>query len=125
MRETMAVIKALADESRARIVLFLGGGELCVCQIVEMLGLAPSTVSKHLDVLYQAGLVDARKDGRWVYYRLSERSEPGKKPSGGADGAVAWLAEALTDAPTVREDRKRLKLVLKTDKETLCCRYRG
>jgi DNA-binding transcriptional ArsR family regulator len=122
MRETMAVIKALADESRARIVLFLGGGELCVCQIVEMLGLAPSTVSKHLDVLYQAGLVDARKDGRWVYYRLSE---PGGKPSAGASGAVAWLAAALVADPTVREDRKRLKQVLKMDKEKLCCRYRG
>jgi len=117
MRETMAVIKALADENRARIVLFLGTGELCVCQIVEMLGLAPSTVSKHLDVLYQAGLVDTRKDGRWVYYHLSKKPE--------AAGAVAWLAKTLAEDQTVKEDRKRLKLVLKADKEVLCCRYRG
>ena len=71
MREFMAAAKALADENRVRVLLFLRGGkELCLCQIVEMLGLAPSTVSKHMAVLYQAGLVESRKEGRWIYYRL-------------------------------------------------------
>ena len=51
MKEVLAITKALADENRLRVVLFLRGGEMCVCQIVEMLGLAPSTVSKHLDIL--------------------------------------------------------------------------
>ena len=71
MREFMAAAKALADENRVRVLLFLRDGkELCLCQIVEMLGLAPSTVSKHMAVLYQAGLVESRKEGRWIYYRL-------------------------------------------------------
>jgi ArsR family transcriptional regulator, arsenate/arsenite/antimonite-responsive transcriptional repressor len=73
MKEFMAVAKALADENRTRVLMFLRDGELCVCRIVEMLALAPSTVSKHLNVLYQAGLVESRKEGRWIYYRLPER----------------------------------------------------
>ena len=51
MRDLMAVIKALADENRVRILMTLGPKELCVCQIVELLGLAPSTVSKHMAIL--------------------------------------------------------------------------
>ena len=69
MRDLMAVIKALADENRVRVLLALGAGELCVCQIVELLGLAPSTVSKHLSILKQARLVESRKEGRWMFYR--------------------------------------------------------
>jgi DNA-binding transcriptional ArsR family regulator len=118
MREIMAITKALADENRSRIVLFLRGRELCVCQVVEMLGLAPSTVSKHLDILYQAGLIESRKDGRWVYYRL------GEKPSKAAKDAIGWLAAALAGDEQVVGDAKRLAAVLKMDKETLCCRYK-
>ena len=47
------------------------GGELCACQITELFGLAPSTMSKHLSILYQAGLVDSRKEGRWIYFRVA------------------------------------------------------
>ncbi len=57
MRELMAVMKALADENRVRILMAVLGRELCVCQIVELLGLAQSTVSKHMSILHQARLV--------------------------------------------------------------------
>lgn len=60
MRDLMAVLKALADENRVRVLLAVQGRELCVCQIVELLGRAPSTVSKHLSILHQARLVDAQ-----------------------------------------------------------------
>jgi DNA-binding transcriptional ArsR family regulator len=120
MRDFMAVTKALSDENRARIIMFLGGGELCVCQIVEMLGLAPSTVSKHLDVLYQAGLVDARKDGRWVYYRL-----PGRTATPVVREAIHWLARSLEKNQQMQKDTARLKVVLKMSKEKLCCRYKS
>jgi len=63
----MNLTKALADESRVRAVLALRQGELCVCQITELFGFAPSTVSKHLSILFQANLVESRKDGRWIY----------------------------------------------------------
>lgn len=55
MRDLMSVTKALADQTRVRMLLALRQGELCVCQITELFGLAPSTISKHLSLLYQAG----------------------------------------------------------------------
>ncbi len=70
MREFMNLTKALADANRVRMVLALRERELCACQITELFDLAPSTMSKHLSILYQAGLVDSRKNGRWVYYSL-------------------------------------------------------
>ena len=78
MREFMNITKALADENRVRTLLALRKGELCVCQITELFGLAVSTVSKHLSILYQAGLVESRKDGRWIYYRCRERMRPSR-----------------------------------------------
>lgn len=72
--ETIA--KALADASRLRILKLLEDGEVCVCHVTEVLGLAPATVSKHLSLLKAAGLVRARKDGRWVHYRLHEAPSP-------------------------------------------------
>ena len=76
MREFMAVTKALADPNRVRILLALRRGELCVCQITELFGLAPSTVSKHLSILHHAGMIQSRKSERWVYYRLPDRTAP-------------------------------------------------
>ena len=77
MRELLAVMKALADPSRLRIVAALRGREFCLCQIVELVGLATSTVSRHMSILEQARLVDARKDGRWTYFRLAgEQGRP-------------------------------------------------
>ena len=76
MREFMNITKALADETRVRMLMALRGGELCVCQITELFGLAPSTVSKHLSILFQAGLVESRKADRWVYYRLPGKNAP-------------------------------------------------
>ena len=64
MRDFIAVARALADEGRVRILLALRGRELCVCEITELLRLAPSTVSKHMSILKQADLVAGRKDGR-------------------------------------------------------------
>lgn len=76
MRELLAVTKALSDPNRVRALMALQAGELCVCQVIELLGLAPSTVSKHMAVLCQARLVETRKEGRWVFYRLGEHPDP-------------------------------------------------
>jgi DNA-binding transcriptional ArsR family regulator len=117
MREFMNITKALADDKRARALLALRGGELCVCQITELFGLAPSTVSRHLSILYQAGLVESRKKGRWIYYQL-----PGKNAPLLARAAVEWVEKALTDTPQVLEDSQRLKKILKQDPVELCKR---
>ena len=118
MREFMNIAKALADENRTRILMFLQNGELCVCQAIEMLGLAPSTVSKHLTVLYQAGLVESRKEGRWIYYRLPEA------PGACVQEALQWVRQSLRDDPRIHEDATRLVRVLKASREELCCRYK-
>lgn len=70
---SIQTIKALSDLNRLRVMWLLDKfDELCVCQITEVLGLATPTVSKHMSILYSAGLVKSRKESRWVYYRLGE-----------------------------------------------------
>ena len=115
MRDLMAVIKALADENRVRILMSLGPKELCVCQIVELLGLAPSTVSKHIAILKQARLVDSRKEGRWMFYRIAEEDSTVE-----AKEMTALVARLLADDPQSRDDAKRMKQILKTDRDELC-----
>ena len=117
MREFMALTKALADENRIRVLLALRQGELCVCQITELFGLAASTVSKHLSILYQAGLLDSRKDGRWIYYSL-----PGKGSAPFVREAVQWVIRTLAEDPRTAEDGTRLKKILALDPAELCKR---
>jgi DNA-binding transcriptional ArsR family regulator len=117
MRDFMNITKALADETRVRMLLALRGGELCVCQITELFGLAPSTVSKHLSLLHQAGLVASRKEERWVYYRLA-----GPKTPAMARQAVAWAARHAGKAERIEADAKQLKKILKRDPAELCKR---
>ena len=117
MRNFMAVVKALADENRVRALLALRRRELCVCQITELLALAPSTVSKHMSILKQARLVDSRKNGRWIYYRLADDDVPIE-----ASEAQAWVRKALSRDPQTRRDDGRLKQILKLEPEVLCRR---
>ena len=117
MRATLRVTKALSDLQRVRILMMLGPGELCVCQITELFGLAVSTVSKHLSILYQAGLVESRKNGRWIYYRL-----PGKEAAAAAREAIDWVQKSLGGTPQAVEDNKKLKQILKVDPTTICQR---
>lgn len=70
MKEMAERLRALADENRLQIIRLLARGELCVCEIMEYLGMSQPTASHHLKILKQAGLVTDRKDGRWIYYRL-------------------------------------------------------
>lgn len=113
----MAITRALSDPNRVRMLLALRHGELCVCQITELFGLAPSTVSKHLSILAQAGLVGSRKDGRWIYYRL-----PDKDASVAVREAVDWVKKSLGRAPVAREDARKLKQILTQDPTQLCKR---
>lgn len=117
MREFMNITKALADESRIRLLFALREGELCACQLVEFLALAGSTVSKHLSLLYQSGLVGMRKEGRWVYYSL-----PGSDAPPAVQSALKWVFQSAGDQPRIREDARNLKRILKLDPVDLCRR---
>jgi len=120
MRELLTIAKALSSDTRVRALMLLRNGELCLCQIIDVLGLAPSTVSKHLSVLSDAGLVDWRKEGRWRYYRLA-----GGEASPEVAAARAWtLLETLADDPQVLADAATLGTVLEKDLVELCACYR-
>jgi len=70
------VFKALADQTRLRILALLAGGEVCVCDIHETLGIPQPKTSRHLAYLRRAGLVADRRDGLWVHYRLADPGDP-------------------------------------------------
>lgn len=115
MRAFLNLTRALADPTRLRVLLALRGHELCACQITELFGLAQSTMSKHFYLLKQAGLVDCRKDGRWVYYAL-----PGQPASPAIREALDWVHRSLAGDPRIAEDQKNLKKVIKCDPAGLC-----
>ena len=114
MRSTLRITKALSDIQRLRILMLLRKGELCVCRIIAVLGLAPSTVSKHLSILSAAALVDSRKEGRWAYYRLPQGAAlKGVKPM------LKWLDETLSAEALVAKDAKKLEAALACPPESL------
>ena len=75
MKSEAGIFKALADETRLRILMLLLDGELCVCEIIAALELPQSTVSRHLAYLKRTGWVRDRKHGVWMYYSLDEKNE--------------------------------------------------
>ena len=115
MLTLLNIAKALSDENRVRALMMLSRGELCVCQLIEMLGLAPSTVSKHMSILRQARLVEGRKQGLWKYYRLAGDGAPLEVRE-----AIAWAYSSLSESPEVAEDARRLEQILALDPNELC-----
>ena len=109
----------MADRNRLLALAALSGGELCLCQIVDLLELAPSTTSRHMDVLYRAGLVQRRKEGRWHYFSL-----PGRTAAPRAKAALKWALEATIDDMTA-ETRRRLDRVRRADVKELTACYRN
>ena len=104
-----AVLKALADETRLRILALLAAREVCVYHIHESLRLPQPTVSRHLAYLRRAGLVRSRKDGLWVHYRLTAPSDEVLAT------VVDTVTHCATHVPTTGRDRARLERL------TGCC----
>jgi ArsR family transcriptional regulator, arsenate/arsenite/antimonite-responsive transcriptional repressor len=117
MFDIMSLIKALADETRVRLLAALEGRELCVCQLIELVDLAPSTVSKHLSILRSARLIEGRKDGRWMHYRLANVAQPEANRA-----ALIWLLEAIRNNPRILTDRERLEQIAAKDPDATCRR---
>ncbi|MBN1856204.1 MAG: metalloregulator ArsR/SmtB family transcription factor [Dehalococcoidia bacterium] len=104
MQQTLSITKSLADSTRIRVLaVLMEQEELCVCQITALLHLATATVSRHMSILHGAGLVQSRKEGQWVYYRLSDTFPPLLR---------AWLTESLSQSPQVAADRTEVLQVL-------------
>lgn len=118
MTEFVNIAKALGDENRARALMALADGELCLCQIIEVLGVSPSTASKHMSILHQAGLVERRKDGRWHYYRLAKAHA-----SPTARQAIRWALKSLADEHVIVTDARTLCCVREADRATFATCY--
>lgn len=98
MKAMIRVMKALSDPNRIKIVKMLEQKELCVCELTLLLGLAQPTVSKHLKLLEDAGLVASSRDGAWVNYRLADGRE-----SPYAEALLTNIKGWLNDDDAVRE----------------------
>ena len=119
MLRFMNVTKALSDENRVRILLTLNEKEeLCVCHLIDLLELAPSTVSKHLFLLKNARLIVGRKDGRWMHYRLNNKHGA---PSLVIE-ALEWIVKSVSDDPVIKADRERLEKILSVPQQASCGR---
>ena len=115
MRDFEAALKAVGDPTRTRILKLLELGDLCGCQVQAVLGLAASTVSKHLAILRAAGLVDDRREGKWIHYGLAAASR-----NRHASGVLALLHGPLDREPRIVADRQRLKQVVRVPLTELC-----
>lgn len=114
----MEFLKAISDHNRLRIIAALSRyEELCACQITELLQVTGATVSRHLSILNAAGLLTSRKDGRWVYFRIS--------PSADVEPILQWLAGRFSAAADIQGDLKRLDEIVGVDPEDLCRAQRG
>jgi ArsR family transcriptional regulator len=103
MRSSAELFRALADETRLRILNLLVRGELCVCDIMSVLDIGQSKASRHLACLRNIGLVDDRRNGVWMYYSLA-------RPGGVTHRRVLeWLAEAASELPEAAADLKALR----------------
>lgn len=96
------VFRALADRTRLRLLNLMHGGEVCVCFFVEVLGTNQPKISRHLAYLRRAGIVEARREGKWMHYRIVEPSDPF------AQAVIADVRAWLADDPEMQADRKRL-----------------
>ncbi len=96
------LFKALADRTRLRLLNLLGADEICVCYFVEVLGTSQPKISRHLAYLRRAGVVAARREGKWVHYRVVAPPDP--HAACVFNEVLAWLAED----GEMRRDRERL-----------------
>lgn len=100
--------KALSDETRVRILKLLQQREICVCELMQVLGMPQSTLSRHMNMLRRAGLVKGRRQGKWVYWRL----EPADfNPY--ASKVIEFLKDLLEDDPRIIADREALERAVK------------
>lgn len=106
MKSTTKLFKALSDETRLRILKMLEARPLCVCEIQHVLKGSQPNVSHHLKTLSEAGLVESKKDGLWIDYRL-----PDKPPSKLHAEALSLVRKMLDNEPAVKKDRSVVKVV--------------
>ena len=100
------LFKTLSDPTRLRLLNLLAGGETCVCELTNTLGVVQPKVSRHLARLKRAGLVDARRSGKWIHYRWAQHGDPLVR------NVLAGLREWMTKNQAMNGERRRRKGLL-------------
>lgn len=113
LKNATEILRALSDQGRLRIILALMENESCVCKLTALLGLASSTMSKHLSILKRAGLVKFRRDGTWLYYRISLSDKNIRQ-------MLFLLNRILYNDPRVQLDRSALRKIRQRRLQSLC-----
>ncbi len=115
MRPLLAATKAFSDPTRIRVIAALRSGELCVCELCDVLGVVQSTLSTHLQYLRNTGLVETRNDGKWVYYSLT------KELARVADALFKIYRSDLEQDALLGKDAEQLEKRLALRKKDNCC----
>jgi ArsR family transcriptional regulator len=106
LKQQTNLFKALSDPNRLRIIKMLQIKPLCVCEITDILGLAASTVSNHLNILKKAGFIEDYKDGKWINYSLSKNMNLPEISS-----LMTSMHFILEDDEVIKNDRIKLGFV--------------
>lgn len=96
-KKTSVMFKALCDENRIKILQFLLGGEKCACKLLEKMNITQPTLSHHMKILVDSGIVSGRKDGKWMHYSISEA---------GIDNAVKYLIYLKNGEVGLKNDKE-------------------
>ncbi len=111
MKKIVDIFKALAEESRLRILSLLLQGEMCVCEIEECLKMTQSNVSRHLTALKQCGILDSSKQAQWAYYKISDKFKEENKE------LWLYLEQKLKESPNYKKDEEEF---LKCRRQNIC-----
>jgi len=102
MDQTIRQLKALGDPNRFRIAMMLRSRPLCVCELLSVLDIAGGTLSNHLKVLENAGLISHKKDGKWMEYFISNSE---------AESFIQTIENRLDDLWQITDDRNKIKKI--------------
>ncbi len=113
MESLLSISKALGEKNRLRAFLALmDTEELCVCDVGDFLGLAPATVSRHMSILQQAGLIESEKRGRWVFYRMGAAVDP---------RLLEWIRHSVRNAGFPAQDMAKIQEIVRLHREHNLC----
>ena len=119
MNKLTAIFKALSDRNRLRIVAaLLKHDELCACQLTDLLQVTGATASRHMAILILSGLIESRKEGRWVYYRI-------RREQSDFDVLIRWIETRLSRNSDAALDAKTLDEITSYEPEDICRKQRG
>ena len=116
MKKLTNIIKSLSDETRLRVIKLLEERELCVCELIQVLDMSQPRISRHLRVLKNAGLVDDRREGKWVYYSLCNGTDNEE-----IKAILKTIAVLGNDNPAVKKDKKNLKKAVRLSETEGTC----